>query len=872
MTSIRYNHRSSPQNQNPQPERVQRIPASLFNSAHCAPSAGPDHVQVRVKLSTSNHEDGPRPRRIVLLLGNFAFFLSGGAALIYEISWARQIGLLFGHTLPAAAVVLCSYFAGMAIGCVVGGRAGRRTSPLLGYAVAEFVAASWACVIPLLLRLVESPANAALLDSPSVGVQTVLRFGFCFLLLMPAAIALGATLPFMAEFVSSANPQTLQPSGMQRVSVAYALNTAGALCGVTGTTFYLLPNLGVVASSYAGAGISATCGLIACSLALAVRPGCAAFHGAATAQAPRLHEEQPFGACADSLPPMPRSEGSRIWLAAAALSGFGTMSLEVLYIRLFSLVFHNSTYTFGAVIAVFIAALAIGAAIAATLQKTRHIRRLAGRIACLGALATMLSLVVFVQATELDYFSYGNSFIGYMGAVFLLVGTVVGPPIVCLGTLLPFAWRADTRAENPRGIVGRLTAANAVCSAFGAWATSFVILPQFGLWQAFTLLAALYLAVSLVLLWREGQRSWMAGGAILFAAIAFFTLTRPLDALDSPGHERLVRRWYSAYGVVDVVQSRDTGSFKVRQNLHYRFGQTKSAVREFRQAHLPLLLHDRPQDVFVMGLGTGMTAGGTIPHAEVRSVTIAELIPEAVDAARLLSPYNNRVVDHPKVNVRIDDGRHALLSSARRFDVVISDLFVPWESETGYLYTVEHYRVARARLKPGGLFCQWIPVYQLGEREFELIADSFAAAFPVTTLWAGAFDAEQPTIALLGTDAPLEIDGVRLTARLADLEARSGLHDDYLPTPQMLHALYLGDWPQHRSHPLNTDEHPRVEFSTPISQRDRRLLHGTAFHRYFNEKLTQLPNAHVNLHYPDGQVSETVAERRAWRRFLLFGE
>ena len=111
-----------------------------------------------------------------------------------------------------------------------------------------------------------------------------------------------------------------------------------------------------------------------------------------------------------------------------------------------------------------------------------------------------------------------------------------------------------------------------------------------------------------------------------------------------------------------------------------------------------------------MGLGTGLTAGGAIPHSDVENIVAVELIPEVVDAVRMLSEHNYNVVDDPKVDIQIDDARHYLLANDRAFDVIISDLFVPWESETGYLYTVEHYEIALQRLKPDGLFCQWLPL------------------------------------------------------------------------------------------------------------------------------------------------------------------
>jgi len=121
-------------------------------------------------------------------------------------------------------------------------------------------------------------------------------------------------------------------------------------------------------------------------------------------------------------------------------------------------------------------------------------------------------------------------------------------------------------------------------------------------------------------------------------------------------------------------------------------------------------MHRNPQDVLFLGLGTGLTAAGAIPHQEVRHITAVELIPEVVEAVRFLADYNFDVVDHEKTRIVCDDARHYLLATEDKFDVIVSDLFVPWESESGYLYTVEHYEVAATRMKEGGLFCQWLPL------------------------------------------------------------------------------------------------------------------------------------------------------------------
>lgn len=809
------------------------------------------------------------------------FFLSGAAALVYEISWSRQIGLLFGHTVQAAAVVLAAYFAGMAVGYWIGAAWARRIRPLLGYGVAESVAAGWAFLIPVLLGWSQTPAFAAWLSSSSFVAQTAARAAFCFLLLLPATTALGATLPMMAEFFAFRRRDGLaDPANAARVTLAYALNTAGALVGVLSATFFLMVVVGVRGSSFVAAAVSAVCAIAA--FLTVERPktkgnkrrGAGVERQGAIAESrivrPESRAERNPGANSGLLP----LDSRLFWLLLAALSGFGTLALEVLYIRMFSLVFHNSTYTFGAVVAVFVASLAVGAAVASRLQRRYPVESLIGWIAGAGGLATVLSVPVFVWLTGLDYFRFGESFSQYLGGAFSLVAVVVGPPITMLGMLLPLAWKGAGHGVGTSEVVGRLSAVNTVFAAVGALAASFLLLPWIGLWASFVGLGGSFFLVGFLELARNRRLSWACGGALVLGGLGLYALQGAADAESRRDQQReqLVRRWNSPYGWIDVVRSRQTGALKVRQNLHYRFGRTGEHAREFRQAHIPLLLHPQPREVLFLGLGTGLTAGGAVPHGDVDSIVAVELIPEVVEAARWLADYNYGIVDHPKSNIRIDDARHYLLATDRQFDVIVSDLFVPWESKSGYLYTVEHYRVAQSRLKPGGLFCQWLPLYQLGTREFELIADSFSSVFPVTTIWWGDMDAAKPVIALVGSDTPLEIDASRLSKRLGSLWDAIGSADAPLRTSERFFDNYLGDWTSRHPAILNTDEHPRVEFWTPVSNRDRTLLNGLVLMDYYDRVLARLPSGSVRVEPSAASAMAPSKTRRARQRFVLFGE
>ncbi len=768
------------------------------------------------------------------------FFLSGAAALIYEISWARQIGLLFGHTVHAASVVLASYFFGMAVGYLLGARWSTRLSPMLGYAIAETVVAVWAIIVPSLLAWSEASFIAAWMTNSSHFVQTLSRVVFCFVLLLPGTVALGVTLPMVAMVCSNhGKGQLSDPRNTRRVTRAYAINTTGALVGVLLATFYLLLHLGVTTSSYLAAGLSIFCSGIALLL---------------HRLSPQEADEIAGQAKTSSQPHESESDGNRVplpfWILVmiAGLSGFVTLGLQVLYTRMFSLVFHNSTYTFGIVIAVFLAALALGAALIGELMKKIAASHLIRWVTGASSLSIVVSTTLFVALTQLEYFSAGESFSSYLIGACGLVSLIVGPPILMLGMLLPLVWKLmGGKAGN---VVGSLTAVNTLAAAGGAMIASFVMLPAIGLWESFVVMAGMVGVCSLYLSARSSRHWRRLVMSILFLVGSAAAINVPREVEEAQAEsqgERIVQRWNSPYGWIDAVQLDDSEIFKIRQNLHYRFGRTGDNRREFRQAHIPLMLHPDPKEVLFMGLGTGLTAGGSIPHEGIQQIDVVELIPEVVEACRLLAQHNFNVIDHPRVKVFIDDCRHYLLGTDRQYDVIVSDLFVPWESESGYLYTTEHYQVARQRLKPGGHFCQWLPLFQLGEEEFEAIANSFASVFPHVTIWWAELHSSKPVIALVGMDTTLHISGEQLSQRLSSLWKNIGSTDVVMGDVKQFWELYQGDWRLRPDARLNSDEYPWVEFMTPVSNRQRRLLFPRVLLDYRDRVLRQLPREQAIL-------------------------
>jgi spermidine synthase len=739
------------------------------------------------------------------------FFLSGAAALIYEIAWSRLIGLQFGHTAHAASVTLGAYFAGMAFGSLLAARWVHRVArPLHAYAGAELAAAGWALATPALVGLlarVEAPAALG----PSTGAAGLAARGAAaVLVLLPATVALGATLPAVAQHLAA------EGGGERRVALAYGVNTLGAVGGAVFATAFSILQLGVRGSNALAAAISGLCGLLA--LALAAR-----------GEAPR-RAGAPAGSAAVA----------GLWFAVAAVSGFCTLALEVLYARLFSLVLHNSTYTFGAVLAVFLVCLGAASVLVARRRRTTADRDRLGIAAALAAVAIVASVLVFAAATRFEPLRPAGGFTAYLFAVAALVALVVAPPALCLGVLLPLSWSAARGAGG--ATVGRLAATSTAAGAVGSIAAAFLLLPWLDLWWSFGAVAAAALGLTAVLWrgrWTSARRLGLATGAAVVLVFAVTFARTPHGGPRASG--ALVVHESSAYGWTDVIENRASGHLVLRQNLHDELGGSAYAWHLAREGHLPLLLHPRPRRVLFLGLGTGITAGAALRHPEVERVDVVELVPPVARAARRFARFNHHLAADPRARVAVDDARHFLARAEGRYDVIVSDLFVPWHSQTGSLFTVEHDRAALGGLRAGGLFCQWLMTSDLGARELDLVADSLASVFPYVTLWRADADRRLPLLALVGSAGPLVIDRRRTASRMARLDVPTPLAAVRFDRPEQLLDLFVGRWRVRRPDRLNTDDRPRLEFLAPRAEGDFTFLLGERLLRYERETLAKLP-------------------------------
>ena len=718
----------------------------------------------------------------------------------------KQLGLLFGNTAQSVAAVTAAFFIGIAAGSYLWGERLRRIeNPLRVYAWLEVGIVTAALLYFAIFEVwsaVYQPLFSVLGDVPGffLGVKVLLAM----LLICPATFLMGGTLPVMGQHLVREASQLGRWSGW-----LYGINTLGAAGGALLAGFFLPQWLGFNRSYVVALVISSMVAAVAFALS----------RKAATPAPDPVEVRAPK----ESVVSLEHLQ------VVAFVSGFTSLALQVLWTRMFAQVLQNSVYTFAAILTVFLLALALGAFVARLLAERLRVTAVTLTVLlCVAATAVLLVPPAFMAWTnDLRYQSGIAELDTYLLQVAGLLALLVGLPTMLLGIILPYLYKyAEVLAERPGFILGRLNSWNTVGAVMGSLCAGFVLLETLGLWSSIRLMVAVYLLTAVLFHLRTATGAASPRLAYVPLGIMLLALTvldpgrypvvniQPLDR-----NEALLEVWEGSGGTVAVIKRND--KLRVKLNNWYSLGGVGARNMEEMQSHLPLQLHPEPKSVFYLGLGSGITAGTAMQYP-VEEVVVAELVSDVIAASRkYFEPYTNGLFDDDRVRIVHEDGRNYLRASDESFDLIIADLFIPWKSGVGYLYTQEHFQTAKSRLNAGGMFIQWIPLYQISERELGIIGKTMLSAFDRVTVWRGDFKPEKPMLALIGhTDvAPLDPSAqLAQLSKAALADYRSG-EADKIP----LIAHYVGQLtpenPILRDRPLSTDDLPWIEYLAPQAHR-----------------------------------------------------
>jgi len=772
--------------------------------------------------------------RILTAVMYSLFFFSGMTGLIYQVTWTRMFVSVFGNTTYAVSAVLSAFMAGLALGSILFGRyIDTRGDELKIYALLELGIGVSALGIPLALQVLDSLyAGIYQLLPGSIWALTAIRGLLSFLVLLVPASLMGATLPVLGKFAVEGPDQV-----PVRVGLLYALNTLGAALGCLATGFFLLEHLGVQASSHvAVAGnlaLAIAFGLLGRMVGPTAEPGpVAGVEGAAEGLEPRY---------------------AVLIFGVAAVAGFAALGYEVLWTRLLVFKLKTTAYAFAIMLTTFLAGLGLGSALLAAVEdrlKVRNYARVLGWLQAGIGLSGLGTIYLFGRLDRL----FGPWAIGWPERAveqMLLAAVIMLVPTLLMGAAFPALTRIHAEHQQKIGTaIGSIYSSNTLGAVSGAAITGFVLVRALGTQDSLILMGLLNLGIATVVLCSERQlnrdpaqgrqlRPLLALWAVAIAGL----VAMPRDLLFqfyNTGEEEMdsqIRILHAVDGIggITTIHQLPNGE-RVISTGSINVAGTTLVLRSTQklQAHIPMLVHGRPQHVLQIGFGSGETAH-ILTTYPIQQLHVAEISQSVLDAAaRFFGDLNRGVTTHPKFTAFIMDGANYLRLTGRRYDLIMNDSIWPFYAGNSGLYTREHFEAGRARLRQGGVMTSWLPL-DMRLESFKTILKTFHSVFPHFSVWLTPAHYTKHAL-LVGSAEPLEIDVERYLEQF-NLYAREDLGSVGLADPILLLDSFAADEKlladELENVPVHTVDRPVLEFapSKPAFQSQLSIYRMLARHR-----------------------------------------
>ena len=826
------------------------------------------------------------------------FVGSGCAALIYEIVWFQLLHLVIGSSAVSLGVLLGTFMGGMCAGSLLLPRIiSPRQDPLRVYAWLELGIG----IIGILVLFAMPHVGKVYSGIVGHGLPGILLRGVVgAVCLLPPTLLMGATLPAISRWIETT------PRGVSWLGFFYGGNIAGAVIGCLLAGFYLLRIHDVATATYLAAMINGVVALIASALAVFAsrHPGIQAARATAPAETvPDRPGSRPDSAVASPIRGVYPATDSHprvapVWpvYLAIALSGMCALGAEVIWTRLLSLILGGTVYTFSIILAVFLTGLGMGSAVGSVLARGWVSPRLAlgvCQILAAGAIAwTAHMLSSSVPYWPIDPSLSSSPWFNFQIDLLRCVWATL-PATILWGASFPLALAAVAApGQDPGRLVGGVYAANTAGAILGAIGFSVVMIALVGTRHAQQILIGLsalaaFLAIgpqmivslkSFALGATLRSRAWRTAavlGAVSASVVFIALLARGVPAVPSglvaygrylPSRDNEAAVLYMGEGInasVAVTElDNGTRNFHVSGKI-----EASSEPQDMRLqrllGHLPALLHPKPRSVLIVGCGAGVTAGTFVLHPDIERIVICEiepLIPKVV--ARHFTNENHNVLNDPRVEVVYDDGRHYVLTTREKFDIITSDPIHPWVRGSATLYTREYFEMVKRHLNPEGLVTQWVPLYESNEDAVKSELATFFDVFPDGTIWSNDDAGQGYDIVLLGglESNRIDVDGmVGRLDRQDHFSAVLSLDEVGFKSAISLLATYAGQAPDFRSWlegtEINLDRNLRLQY-----------LAGMGLNLYQSERIYDELIKHVR--FPDELFSGSDRNKQELKRII----
>ena len=637
-----------------------------------------------------------RKNYFFILLGIYS--ISGFTALAYEVLWVRMLVLQFGVSTFGVVITVSAFMAGLGIGSLVGLNWTRRINmPLKWFGGFELCIALLALSTPWLLLTSEGLLTSVAAHSTLASWYFV-QFAIVSVLLFVPAFCMGAGFPMMLKALGDSS---------QAVAVAYGVNTLGAAAGAL-LPLLLLPNVGWLSSMQAVALVGICVSMVAIFLSYRWE------RNSSSAQSFSVSRVSP----------------KILTLIAYAGIGAAALMLEVAWTRLFGMIMLRTEYVLAIILATYLIGVGLGSLLARFMRKEfwYAVLPIAASAFVIGGLWLIPQAVIWLAKGATDSLVH---VIATQASVLIFLTL---PVTLILGAWLPLL----SKLFDDNRIGGAwLYGSNSAGAAAGALLAGFVLTPLVG--SASTIvIAALVLLIS-GLTWSRTRYAWATVPLAVVFSIPVSSMPSVAQLLPNLySNSKQLYSYEDAVNITHVVEQPD-GERLLLTDLQRMDASSDPASVEVQknQTRLPLLLHPHPKSVLLLGLGTGISAAGTLAYPQLQR-TAVELSQGAIEAAQhWFTPVNENIT--AQVELVRDDARRFLMASNTQYDVIIGDLFHPDLVGRSALLSVQQFARAKQSLSDGGVFVQWLALNQFTVEAFETVVRSFQRQFSHAVVFVDAF-------------------------------------------------------------------------------------------------------------------------------------
>ena len=722
--------------------------------------------------------------------------VSGAAALGWQFVWTEQLGSYLGHEIVAVLAVMAAFFGGLSLGALLLSQTIAKTRwPGRWYAALEAVILVWGAALLWVLPTIANAATRWIGPQPSSAWHWCVAFALPLVLLLPATLAMGATLPAVER----------QLQGVRSTwSGLYAANTLGAVVGVLGVVFVLVPWFGLSITGWVCCALNGVCAGIAWWV---------------WAQRPM---DKPLAAVHQDTSHIVLSKQPRVTRLELLLlcTGFLGIGYEVVTVRVLSQVTENTVFSYAIVLTVYLVGTALGAAVyqrhctnaTTAFGPTTHLTHRTTQRLMIGLAAAVL--VCSMGQWWADWLCalpaqwWGPSAVSALGGEALAACAALLVPAAVMGALFSHLCVQARAQALP---LGRSLAFNTLGSAMAPWVIGVWAVPTLGAGLCLVLLFLGYVALQLSAVWRQPLNYLLVAAAAVWVVMA-----GPLRFVELPQGGKLLSHRDGVMAAVSVVQD-SAGIAHLHINNRVQEGSSAGSPIEARLALLPLLLHASPSRALYLGLGTGYTAkvAASDPTLHVEAV---ELLPEVIDVVHHFQQHQPQDWS-PPARIFAADARRFVQSTPQQYDVIVSDLFHPARNGAGSLYTVEQFEAVRQRLSPGGIFCQWLAVHQMEVDTLRSIVAAFVQVYPDGVAILASNSLDSPVLGLIARPQQPTFNVGTVQARLVAFGNGRVLQQTRLTSPYDVLGSLLADSQSLAQFAAgavaNTDDHPIVVHTAP---------------------------------------------------------